>query len=101
TRQTRPKMKSPIYLLTVLLPLASALAAAPPADPDPDDFDSVQEFQEFEERDLDDRQFKGPCRVNKPYFYWKYPCDSSDRIGRQNVGGQFTATCSYRQVKPT
>jgi hypothetical protein len=92
----RQKMKSPLYLLTILLPLATELAAASPsANPDVDSFD------EIEERDLEDRQGGGRnrCRIERPYSYWKYPCDSSDRTGRANRGDQFSATCKYRQVK--
>ncbi|KAK9860900.1 hypothetical protein MYU51_006279 [Penicillium brevicompactum] len=53
-------MKSPLWLLTVLLPLATELAAASPAaNPDPDSLESLESFDdanEFEERDLEDRQ---------------------------------------------
>lgn len=89
-------MKSPIWFLTVLLPLATELAAASPAvDPDLDSLDSFDSVGEFEARDLEDRQ-GNRCRINRPYSYWKYPCDSSDRTGQATVGSQFSATCRYK-----
>ncbi|KAJ5357985.1 hypothetical protein N7541_005143 [Penicillium brevicompactum] len=104
-------MKSPLWLLTVLLPLATELAAASPAaNPDPDSLESLESFDdanEFEERDLEDRQGGSrqgnKCRINRPYWYYKYPCDSSDRTGQARVGSQFSATCRYKVgfVTPT
>ncbi|KAJ5220594.1 uncharacterized protein N7469_009481 [Penicillium citrinum] len=85
-------MKSPLYLLTILLPLATELAfASPTAD--------VEDTDILEERDRggDRGGFNGgnPCKVFKPYWYYKYPCESSGKLGQENQGGTFTATCKY------
>ena len=89
-------MKSPLWILTVLLPLVTELAAASPtANPDSDSLDS---FEEFEERDMEDRRVKAdPCRYNKDYWYYKYPCDSSDKE-KGKAGAQFDASCKYKSV---
>lgn len=89
-------MKSPLYILTILLPLLTELAfASPTAD--------IEDIDILEERDRGDHRgdFKGggsgnPCRVFKPYWYYKYPCESSDKLGRENQGSTFTATCKYK-----
>jgi hypothetical protein len=88
-------MKSPLWILTVLLPLVTELAAASPT-PNPDS-DSLDSFEEFEERDLEDRRVKAdPCRYNKDYWYYKYPCDSSDKE-KGKAGALFDASCKYKK----
>lgn len=94
-------MKSPLYFLTILLPLLTELAFASPT-ADIEDTDILEERDRGGDRDDDRGGFKGgsgggnSCRVFKPYWYYKYPCDSSDKFGRENQGGTFTATCKYK-----
>ncbi|CEJ57929.1 hypothetical protein PMG11_06604 [Penicillium brasilianum] len=83
-------MKSPLYVLAVLLPLATQLVAASP----------TAEFDEFES--LEDRQGgSNSCKIRTGFSYRKYPCDSSDIIGRENPGGQWQATCRYKNFYKT
>ncbi|EIT75596.1 hypothetical protein AO1008_08320 [Aspergillus oryzae 100-8] len=78
-------MKSPIYLLTALLPLTLPLVnATPTAEPD----DLEVEGSVLEDRDN--------CRVERPFVYRKYPCDSSDITGRANRGDNVNFQCRYR-----
>jgi len=86
-------MKSPLYLLTILLPLATELTFASPI-ADVEDTDILEE----RDRGSDHGGFSSgkSCRVFKPYWYYKYPCESSDKLGRENEGGTFTATCKYK-----
>lgn len=80
-------MKSPIYLLTALLPLTLPLVnATPTAEPD----DLEVEGSVLEDRDN--------CRVERPFVYRKYPCDSSDITGRANRGDNVNFQCRYRYV---
>ncbi|KAB8236548.1 uncharacterized protein BDW43DRAFT_308225 [Aspergillus alliaceus] len=75
-------MKSPLYILTALLPLAVQVAQATPvAESDADD--SI-----IEER--------SNCKVNHGFDYWKYPCDSSDRTGHANKGDNVDFQCRYK-----
>ncbi|KAE8395622.1 hypothetical protein BDV23DRAFT_178667 [Aspergillus alliaceus] len=75
-------MKSPLYILTALLPLAVQVAQATPvAESDADD--SI-----IEER--------SNCKVKHGFDYWKYPCDSSDRTGHANKGDNVDFQCRYR-----
>ncbi|KAF7589986.1 hypothetical protein BBP40_003430 [Aspergillus hancockii] len=73
-------MKSPLYLLTVLLPL---LVQATPT-PEGEDLDDSA----IEERDF--------CRVQNSFKYWKYPCSSSDTVGTANKGDTVTFICKYK-----
>lgn len=87
-------MKSPLYILTILLPLATELAVASPTG-------DVGDSDVLEERDGGGGGGKFPgksngCRVNKQYWYYKYPCENSEKFGRENQGGTFTATCRYK-----
>jgi hypothetical protein len=75
-------MRSPLYLLTALLPL---LAQASPT-PEGEDFDDSV----IEERDF--------CRVQKSFQYWKYPCSSSDTTGHANQGDTVHFICKYKYV---
>ncbi|PIG86574.1 hypothetical protein AARAC_002066 [Aspergillus arachidicola] len=78
-------MKSPIYLLTALLPLTLPLANATPT-AEPDDLDV--EGSVLEDRDN--------CKVDRGFNYYKYPCDSSDITGRANRGDNVNFQCRYR-----
>lgn len=90
-------MKSPLYLLTILLPLATELAFASPT-ADVEDTDILEERDRGGGHGGDHGGFNGgnPCKVFKPYWYYKYPCESSGKLGQENQGGTFTATCKYR-----
>ncbi|KAE8350062.1 hypothetical protein BDV28DRAFT_151308 [Aspergillus coremiiformis] len=78
-------MKSPLYILTVLLPLAVQVAQATPT-PDAD---------ELEDRATEERR---SCRVRHGFDYWKYPCGSSDTSGRAHRGDNITLMCRYKYV---
>ncbi|KAJ5522637.1 hypothetical protein N7513_013210 [Penicillium frequentans] len=84
-------MKSPLYLLTILLPLATEIVIASPADFD--DSDTLEERDRGGGGKFGDKS--NACRIQHPYWYWKYPCDSSDKFGRENTGGQWNAICRY------
>lgn len=86
-------MKSPLYILAVLLPLATELALASPT-AEPDEFDSLEERAGGGGGGHGSSQ--NPCRVKHQYYYMKYPCDSSDRKGQEFPGGQFSASCRYK-----
>jgi hypothetical protein len=95
-------MKSPIYILAVLLPLATELATASPvAEPD---FDALEERGGKKEHDWDKNwddhhgwdHNKNPCEVKRSYPYYKYPCDSSPTTGMSQVGAIFTPSCKYQ-----
>ncbi|KAJ5322011.1 hypothetical protein MYU51_002725 [Penicillium brevicompactum] len=91
-------MKSPLYILAVLLPLATELALGSPT--------AEAEFEELEERgrgghkDWDDHNGwnhdRNPCEVKRSYPYYKYPCDSSVTTGMSQVGAIFTPSCKYQ-----
>ncbi|KAJ6084669.1 hypothetical protein N7486_011469 [Penicillium sp. IBT 16267x] len=91
-------MKSFFYILTALLPIASQVTMASP----------VAEAEDFS---LEDRGNNGGwndggwsrhdhpknnCRVKQSYPYQKYPCDSSDIVGKSNVGDNFAPVCKYQ-----
>ncbi|CAI7649309.1 unnamed protein product [Penicillium glandicola] len=84
-------MKSPLYLLTALLPLAAM--AMPAAEPEEDG-----SFDSLEERDGGGRggdRDRDSCRVRNIYWYYQYPCESSDKVGRSNPGDNFQPICKY------
>ena len=81
-------MKSPIYLLTALLPLTLPLVNATPT-AEPDDIEEV-DGSVLENRDN--------CRVERPFAYRRYPCDSSDITGRANRNDNVNFQCRYRYV---
>lgn len=93
-------MKSPLYILAVLLPLATELALGSPT--------AEAEFEELEERgrggqkNWDDHNGwdhdRNPCEVKRSYPYYKYPCDSSVTTGMSQVGAIFTPSCKYQSV---
>ena len=99
-------MKSPLYFLAVILPLATELALGSPT--------AEAEFGELEERgrggdrggdrDWDDRHGwdhdRNPCEVKRSYPYYKYPCGSSPTTGMSQVGAIFTPSCKYQSVLP-
>ncbi|KAJ5110385.1 hypothetical protein N7532_000920 [Penicillium argentinense] len=89
-------MKSPLYLLTVLLPLATEIVAASPT-ADFTDSDTLEERDRFNGGGGGKFGDKfNPCKIRKPYWYWKYPCDSSDKTSRESPGGQWNASCRYK-----
>ncbi|KAJ5122651.1 hypothetical protein N7448_003785 [Penicillium atrosanguineum] len=89
-------MKSPLYILAVLLPLANELALASPT-AEPVDFDALEERNGGGGGGGHGKgDFNNPCRIRNQYWYWKYPCDSSDRKGQAFPGGQFSASCRYK-----
>lgn len=90
-------MKSPIYILSALLPFAVQVAeASPVAEPD---FDSLQ-ARNRDGGKWDDkhhgRPHWNPCEVKVSYPYYKYPCPSSPENGTSIVGATFTSSCKYR-----
>lgn len=92
-------MKSPCYILSVLLPLATQLAIATPvADPD---FDSLEE-RGGNDKDYGDHGWgnKNVCEVKRTYPYYKYPCDSSPTNGTSLLGATFSPFCKYQSVSP-
>ncbi|CAG8018243.1 unnamed protein product [Penicillium olsonii] len=97
-------MKSPMYLLAVLLPLVTELAvASPTADPEPD-FEALEERGRGNDHDhdWDDRHGwhdRNPCEVRRSYPYYKYPCGSSPTTGMSQVGATFTPSCRYEHGK--
>ncbi|KAI9927575.1 hypothetical protein MW887_003193 [Aspergillus wentii] len=77
-------MKSPLYILTALLPIAAIALPNPDTGGDGgDELDAPLEERGFEERDLEERD---RCRFRKSGSYWKYPCFSSERIGSFRSG---------------
>ncbi|KAJ6029488.1 hypothetical protein N7460_004067 [Penicillium canescens] len=113
-------MKSPLYILTFLLPLATELvSASPTAEPD---------FDALEMRagggggsgggsggggsgggsggggggsgggggGGGSGGGKNPCRIDHNYWYWRYPCDQSDRTTEAHSGDKFSASCWYK-----
>jgi hypothetical protein len=93
-------MKSPVYILAVLLPLATELALATPvAEPD---FDALEERGRGNEKDWQDWgdhhgwDDKNPCEVKRTYPYYKYPCASSPSNGTSLLGATFKSFCMYQ-----
>ncbi|KAJ5784186.1 uncharacterized protein N7503_009398 [Penicillium pulvis] len=87
-------MKSPLYLLTILLPLATEIVVASPT-ANFEDSDILEERDRGGGGKVGDKS--NACRIQHPYWYWKYPCDSSDKFGsRENTGGQWNAICRYK-----
>lgn len=85
-------MKSPLYMLAVLLPLVAA--ATPIADPEAD-------IEDLEERDGGRNgggRDRDECKVRRSYPYYKYPCNSSPKIAFSQVGATFTSSCRYQWV---
>ncbi|KAE8332984.1 hypothetical protein RU639_013831 [Aspergillus parasiticus] len=92
-------MKSPIYLLTTLLPLVAQLTGATPTE-DHADYDSLEERTEG--FSIGDKQAKqGACTIERPFQYYKYPCDSSDRVGEARRGEQWQSSCKYKNFYKT
>ncbi|KAJ5392413.1 hypothetical protein N7509_007903 [Penicillium cosmopolitanum] len=93
-------MKSPVFILTALLPLAAQVAVASPvADPD----------SSLEERGGNNNwnnggkdwggNHQGPqdnCKIKNPFWWHKYPCDSSSTVGQARVGDTFAPVCKYQ-----
>ena len=96
-------MKSPFYILAVILPLATDLAlATPAADPNSD---SLVERHRGDDKgyknhnEYDDHHGYGEknvCEVKYPYPYYKYPCNSSPTNGTSLLGATFTSYCKYQ-----
>ncbi|KGO64401.1 hypothetical protein PITC_022510 [Penicillium italicum] len=95
-------MKSPIYILAVLLPLATEVAMGSPVAEE--DFHAIEERGRGNnkgwDKDWDDHHGwdhnKNPCEVKRSYPYYKYPCDSSPSTGMSQVGAIFTPSCKYQ-----
>lgn len=85
-------MKFSIYCLAAL-PLASQVVFANPL--------ADSQDGNLEERG-DDRwghheyHPNDQCKVKKPYWYHKYPCDSSEKVGESKKGDTFAPVCKYQ-----
>ncbi|KAJ5110969.1 hypothetical protein N7532_001504 [Penicillium argentinense] len=95
-------MKSPVVILTTLLPLTSSVAFAKPVAAASDDF-SLEERGRGENWDNGNNHWGGDhdhhenwCKVKKPYWYHKYPCDQSGIVGKSSVGDNFAPVCKYQ-----
>lgn len=94
-------MKSPIFILSALLPLATQVARANP-DAAASDSSSLKERGKGHWEDGDKNwggEHERPedwCKVNKTYWYHKYPCDSSGTVGQSSVGDTFAPVCKYQ-----
>ncbi|KAF4762179.1 hypothetical protein N7541_007974 [Penicillium brevicompactum] len=91
-------MKSPIYILTAMLPFAVQVAVAVPTAEAADD--SLEERgngngggHRWGNNGDHDRD---PCVVQKTYWYHKYPCVSSGTVGESKVGDKFQPVCNYQ-----
>lgn len=86
-------MKSPIYFLAALLPLVSQVALANPvADAKDVNLEERGDDHWGQHKHHPDNQ----CKVKKPYWYHKYPCDSSEKGGESKVGDIFAPVCKYQ-----
>lgn len=85
-------MKSPGFILTAFLPLAAQVALANPVAADAD---SSLEGRGGHWGDEHGRP-KDWCKVQKTYWYHKYPCDSSGTVGQSKVGDTFAPVCKYQ-----
>jgi hypothetical protein len=74
-------MKSPLYLLTALLPLTLAIPSA----------DADVENESLEERNGGDK-----CRSSQSIPYYRYPCDSSDKLGSYPSNKHVDYICKYK-----
>jgi hypothetical protein len=74
-------MKSPLYLLTALLPLTLAI---PSAD------------AEVENESLEERSNGNNCRSSQSIPYYRYPCDSSDKLGSYQSNKNVDYICKYK-----
>jgi hypothetical protein len=81
-------MKSPLYILTVLLPLALAI---PAAEPDV----GAESIEERDNRNDNNKQ-TDRCRKNSQIWYYRYPCDSSDRLGSYRNNQHVDYICKYK-----
>ncbi|KAJ5976475.1 hypothetical protein N7481_010182 [Penicillium waksmanii] len=102
-------MKSPIFILAALLPLATQVAMANPVAAANSD-SSLEERGGNWNGDLnhghggkgwdnhwdDDDRPQDWCKVKQPYWYHKYPCDSSGTVGESKVGDNFAPVCKYQ-----
>ncbi|KAJ5128679.1 hypothetical protein N7526_006845 [Penicillium atrosanguineum] len=100
-------MKSFIYIITAILPLASQMAMASPV-AEPDEFSLKErgnggngwgnEHGNGHDRDHGNYHQRPEdfCKVQKTYWYHKYPCDSSETVGESNVGDTFAPVCKYQ-----
>ena len=97
-QQLASTMKSPIYILTAMLPFAVQVAVAVPTAEAADD--SLEERgngngggHRWGNNGDHDRD---PCVVQKTYWYHKYPCVSSGTVGESKVGDKFQPVCNYQ-----
>ncbi|KAJ5747898.1 uncharacterized protein N7511_009594 [Penicillium nucicola] len=96
-------MKSPMFILTALLPIAVQVAVAAPT---AEAFDGSLEERgngnfgghdgHRGDRDHDRDHDRDPCVVRRTYSYYKYPCVSSDKVGESKVGDKFQPVCKYQ-----
>lgn len=97
-------MKSPIVILTALLPLATQMALANPVAAADSDFSLEERGGDGHWKNGDknwgdhnkDWDPKDWCKVKKTYWYHKYPCDSSGTVGESKVGDTFAPVCKYQ-----
>jgi hypothetical protein len=93
-------MKSPIYILTALLPIAVQVAVAAPTAEAADDSlekrDNGNDGGHGDRWGHDHENDRDPCVVKKPYWYYKYPCVSSETVGESKVGDKFQPVCMYQ-----
>ncbi|KAJ6104416.1 hypothetical protein N7523_010736 [Penicillium sp. IBT 18751x] len=96
-------MKSFIYIIATILPLASQVAMASPV-AEPGDI-SLEErggggggnaWGNGHGNDHDHQRPEDYCKVQKTYWYRKYPCDSSDVVGQSYMGETFAPVCKYQ-----
>lgn len=93
-------MKSPMVIITALLPLATQLALANPVAADSDSSLEEREGGHWNDKGKhwgDDHEHPEDwCKVKKTYWYHKYPCDSSGTVGESKVGDTFAPVCKYQ-----
>ncbi|KAJ5308990.1 hypothetical protein PENANT_c020G00327 [Penicillium antarcticum] len=93
-------MKSPIYILTALLPIAVQVAVAAPSAEPADDLEERGNGGGHGghggDRGHDREHDRDYCVVKKPYSYHKYPCMSSGIVGESKVGDKFQPVCKYQ-----
>lgn len=106
-------MKSPVYILTAILPFATQVALANPVAEPADDLSLEMRgngggwgwgWDWGKDHDHDHHHGEDPhhehpehyCTVKKPYWYHKYPCESSETVGKSKRGDTFAPVCEYQ-----
>ena len=88
-----------MYILAVLLPLATELALATPVAEPGFDLEERGPGNDKDRHDWDNHHGwdkHNPCEVKRTYPYYKYPCSSSPTTGRSTQGSIFTSSCKYQ-----